>query len=109
MIKDFNSKFKKFLNEISASSIPAVDVKIEWYISSRPSNIEIFVVRANKVTLIENMKEAVSTERRIIALEKRPQIEERKSKKVTFKEDSKKKAPKDPFDLEGLQNVLKTM
>ena len=28
---------------------------------------------------------------------------------MTFKEDSKKKAPKDPFDLEGLQKVLKTM
>ena len=36
-------------------------------------------------------------------------IEERKSKKVSFKEDPKKKQPKDPFYLEGLQKVLKTM
>ena len=28
---------------------------------------------------------------------------------MTFRDDSKKKPPKDPFDLEGLQNVLKTM
>ena len=28
---------------------------------------------------------------------------------MTFKEDSEKKAPKDPFDIEGLQKVLKTM
>jgi len=35
-------------------------------------------------------------------------LEERKSKKVTFKEDSKKKQAKDPFDLEGLKKVLKT-
>jgi len=48
------------------------------------------------------MKEALSVERRIIALEKRSQTYERKSKKVIVKDDSKKKASKDPFDLEGL-------
>ena len=55
------------------------------------------------------MKEALSVERRIIALEKRSQTDRRKSKKVTFKDDSKNKSSKDPFDLEGLQKVLKTM
>lgn len=29
--------------------------------------------------------------------------------KVTFRDESKKKTPKGPFDLEGLQKVLKTM
>jgi len=55
------------------------------------------------------MKEAITIEKRIIALEKKYAVEERKSKKVTFKDDSKKKQAKDPFDLEGLQKVLKTM
>ena len=55
------------------------------------------------------MKEAIAVEKRIIALEKKNAIEEWKSKKVTFKEDPKKKQSKDPFDLEGLQKVLKTM
>ena len=55
------------------------------------------------------MKEAIAVEKRIIALEKKNAIEERKSKKVTFKEDPKKKQSRDPFDLEGLQKVLKTM
>ncbi|MCY6488479.1 hypothetical protein, partial [Actinobacillus pleuropneumoniae] len=50
-----------------------VDVKIEWYISSLPYNIASFVDRANKATLVENMKEALSVERRIIALEKKSQ------------------------------------
>jgi hypothetical protein len=40
---------------------------------------------------------------------KLPLKKERKPKKSTFKDESKKKAPKDPFDLEGLQKVLKTM
>jgi len=108
-IKDFNYIFNKLLNKIAAASKLVVDVQIEWYISSLPSNITIFVDRSNKVTLVENIKEDLSLERRIIALEKRSQIEERKSKKGKFKKDSKKKAPKDPFDLEGLQKLLKTM
>ena len=94
---------------IPAASQHIVDVQIEWYISSLPSNIAIFVDRANKATLVENMKEALSVQRRILALEKRSQIDDRKTKKVTFKDDSKKKTSKDPFDLEGLQKMLKTM
>ena len=78
-IKEFNSRFKKLLNKISAASKPVVDVQIKWYISSLPSNIAIFLDRANKVTLVENMKEALSVERSIIALENRSQIDERKS------------------------------
>ena len=65
--------------------------------------------RANKTSLVENMTEVIAVEKRVIALEKRSTIKERKSKKVTFKEDSKKKQVKYPFDLEGLQKILKTM
>jgi len=80
-IKDFNSKFNKLLNKILVVSKPTVDVQIEWYISSLPSNIAIFVDRVNKATLVENMKEALSIERIIISLEKRSQTNERKSRK----------------------------
>ena len=55
------------------------------------------------------MKEAIAVEKRIIALENKTTLEEWKSKKVTFKDDSKKKVAKDPYDMEGLQKVLKTM
>jgi len=51
-IKDFNSRFNKFLNKIPTASKPTVDVQIEWYILSLPSNIAIFVDRANKATLV---------------------------------------------------------
>ena len=84
-------------------------MRSEWYITALPSNLAIFVDRANKTTLVENMKEAIAVEKLIMALEKKNTIEECKSKKVSFKEDPKKKQPKDPFDLEGLQKVLKTM
>ncbi len=108
-IKDFNSRFNKLLNKIPTASKLSEEERSEWYITALPSNIAIFVDRANKTTLDENMKEAIAIEKQIIALEKKTAIEERKSKKVTFKEDPKKKQSKDPFDLEGLQNFLKTM
>ena len=88
------------LNKIPTTSKPSEEVRSEWYISTLPSNIAIFVDRENKKTLADNMKEEIAIEKRIIALEKKNAIEELKSKKVTFKEDPKKKQSKDPFDLE---------
>ena len=46
------------------------------------------------------MKEAIAMEKRILALENKNAIEERKSKKVTFRDDLKKKVVKDPYDME---------
>ena len=69
----------------------------------------IFIDRASKTTLVENLAEALAVERHVVALEKRSTIEERKSKKISFKEETKKKQMKDPFDMEGLQKVLKAM
>ena len=107
-IKDFSLRFK-ILRKIPSASQPSEEVRSEWYITALPSNLSIFVDRANKKTLVENMKEEIAVEKRIMALEKKNAIEERKSKKGSFKEDPKKKQLKHPFDLEGLQNVLKTM
>lgn len=51
------------------------------------------------------MKEAIVVEKIILTVEKNKTLEERKSKKLTFTDDSRK----DPFDLDGLQKVLMTM
>ena len=107
-IKDFNSRFNKLLNKIPETSRPSNEVQIEWHISTLPSNSAIFVDRATKPTLVENMKEAIVVENCILAVEKKNIVDERKSKKVSFRDDPKKKQSKDPFDLEGLQKVLKT-
>lgn len=55
------------------------------------------------------MKEAIVFEKRILAIENKNAPKERKSKKVTFRDESKKKVTNDPYDMEGLQKVLKTM
>lgn len=97
------------MNKIPTDSKPSEKIRSDWYIIALPANMAIFVDRAGKTTLAENMKEALAVEKRIIALEKKTALEERKNKKVTFKDDAKKKTQKDPYDMEGLQKVLKTM
>lgn len=69
------------------TSKPSEEVWNEWYISALPSNIAIFVDRTTKPTLAENMKEAITIEKRILTLESKNAIEEMKSKKVTFRDD----------------------
>jgi len=83
--------------------------KNQWYISTLPSNTTIFVDRVAKPTLAKNMKEAIVVQKCILAVKNKNALEEIKYKKVTFRDDSRKKPPKDPFDLKGLQKVLKTM
>jgi len=95
------------LNKIPVASKPSVEVQNEWYISTLPSNTTIFVDRVAKPTLAENMKEAIVVEKPILALVKKNALEETKSKMVTFKDELKEKTPKDPFDLEDLQKVLR--
>ena len=55
------------------------------------------------------MKIALFVEKIILTLENKNTQEERKTKKVTFNDEPKKKTPKYPFDLKGLQKVLKSM
>lgn len=55
------------------------------------------------------MKEAITVEKCVLALDKKNAIEVHKSKKETFRDESKKKPPKGPFYFEGLQKVLKAM
>jgi len=70
-IKDFNSRLNKLLNKIPTTSKPSDEVQNEWYISALPSNTSIFIDRASKPTLGENMKEAIDVEEHILALERK--------------------------------------
>lgn len=48
-IKDFNSRFNKLLNKILVNSRPGVDVQIEWYISTLPSDIGMLYIEVIKL------------------------------------------------------------
>ena len=55
------------------------------------------------------MKESLSIENIILALEKKTAQEERNTKRVSFNDEPKNKTSKYPYYIEGLQKVLKTM
>jgi len=78
LIKGLNSRFNKLLNKIPASSKPSNEVQNEWYISALPSNSTIFVDMDAKPTLDENMKEEITVEKHILAIEKKNAVDERK-------------------------------
>jgi len=92
-IKEFNARFNKLLNKIPMDSKPSEKIRSEWYITALPANIAIFVDRAGKPTLAENMKEALAVEKRINALEKKAVLEERKSKFFLLKMIQRRKPP----------------
>ena len=81
-LKDFNSHFNKLFNKIPTTSKPSDEVQNEWYISALPSNSSIFVDRAAKPTLAENMKDAIVVEKCILAVKRKNVVDERKSKNV---------------------------
>lgn len=109
-IKDFNSKFIKLLNKIPSTSNLGEEVWVDWYINAIPSNISMFVDRAQKITLTNNMKEALEVEKILLTLEKQVVAEDRKhANKLTFKEEPKKKTTKDPYNIKGFQKFLKTL
>ena len=62
-IKEFNARFNKLLNKIPTDSKPSEQIRSEWYITALPANMAIFVDRAGKPTLAENMKEALAVEK----------------------------------------------
>lgn len=91
------------------ASKPNDEVQNEWYISTLPSKTYIFIDRVSKQTLVENMREPITVEKHILALDKKNSFKEQKSKKLNFRDKSEKKAFKYPFDLECQQKVVKTM
>jgi hypothetical protein len=63
-IKDFNQIFLTLMNKILEDSRPADNVIIEFYTTTLPSSIAIFVKRAGKNTLAETFEETLDVEKK---------------------------------------------
>jgi len=61
-IKDFNQIFLMLMIKIPEDSRHVANVLIEFYITSLPSSIEIFVKRAGKNTLADTFEETLVVE-----------------------------------------------
>jgi len=100
----FNQRFLKLINIMLETSKPSLDIQIEFYSSTLPVFIAMFVKRANKNTLVEAMQKALDVEKEISSIENKSPSEDLRSyqttKKVIFKEENK---DKDAFYMDSLQ------
>lgn len=60
-VKDFNERFISLLNKIPIKHVEAV--QIEYYVSTLPPNIAMFVKTQRKLTLVDNFAEAIHVEK----------------------------------------------
>ena len=60
-VKDFNERFISLLNRIPIK--PPKEVQIEYYVSSLPPNIAMFVKSQRKLTLVDNFLESIQVEK----------------------------------------------
>jgi hypothetical protein len=71
-VKDFNQRFLTLMNKIPQASKPVEDVSIEFYTSSLPFSMEMFVKRDEKNTLEATFKEAIKVEKDMLSLKDKP-------------------------------------
>lgn len=101
------------MNKISSTSKLGEDVQVDWSIEALPSSMLMLTNRDGKTNLTNNMKETIDVEKHKLFLAKKSPIEEKKTssqptKKVTFKEENKNQNTKHVFDIEYIQNFIKT-
>jgi hypothetical protein len=78
-IKYFNQRFLKLLNKMPETSKPSLDIQIDFYSSTLPVSISMFVKRENKNTLTEAMQEALEVEKEISSIASKYPIEDSRS------------------------------
>jgi hypothetical protein len=71
-VKDFNQRFLSLINKILDTYKPTNDVPIEFYTSSIPFSMAMFVKSAKKTNLEDTFKEAIKVEKYMISLKGNP-------------------------------------
>jgi hypothetical protein len=77
-VKDFNQRFLSLLKWISRASKHVEDVTIEFYTSSLPMSMAMFVKNIEKATLEANFQEALKIENNMLSLKGNPGVESSK-------------------------------
>jgi hypothetical protein len=79
-IKYFNQCFLTLMKRIPQASKPVEDVTIEFYTSSLPMSMVMFVKNVEKTTLEATFKEALKIEKNMLSLKGNPGVESSKDK-----------------------------
>ena len=74
-VKDFNQRFLTLRNRIPATSRPTEDVTVEFYTSTLPGKISMFVRQKAKLTVTEKFEEAIKVEKDVNATKANPVVD----------------------------------
>jgi hypothetical protein len=99
-----------FLNKKLEYSWPPTNVLLEFYTTSLPSSITIFVKREAKNTLDETIEETLDVEMEMTSIVNKVAVEDRRAlpptNRVTLKDEKK---DKEALDFESLQKLVKSL
>jgi hypothetical protein len=107
-VKDFNQHFLSLRNRIPVDTGPTEGVVMEFYTSSLPQTMAMFVKQKEKTTLQGNFAEAIRVEKDIANLKVNQGNDKPSSSKNPIKTHMDRKE-QDAFDIEGLQRVVKQL
>jgi hypothetical protein len=78
-IKEFNQRCMTLLNNIPEDSRPSTNVLLEFYPTSFPSSIAIFVKREAKNLLHETMQETLDVEMEMMNIASKSPVEDKRA------------------------------
>ena len=61
-VQDFNQIFTNHLSNFSATNKPVEELLVEYYTTALSPQLDMFVKREAKLTLVENFEEAIKVE-----------------------------------------------
>jgi hypothetical protein len=110
-VKYFNQRFLTLKNRIPTDSMPVENLIVAYYTKALHHNVEIWVKRSKKSTLLEAFKEASQIEKHILSLKdnltNEAEITPSYKKKIEIlPRPPQTKTQSETSDLESLQNVI---
>jgi hypothetical protein len=111
-VKYFNESSLTLMNKISLTSKPTNDVSTEFYSSTLPISMPLFMKRDKNGTLEDTFKEAIKVEKELLRLKGNPGVEVKNDKsntksKATLKKPQEDKRDQDSMDRESLKGIVK--
>lgn len=113
-VRDFNQRFLTLMTKIPQASKHVEDVSIDFYTSTLPVSMAIFVKRGEKNTLEATFKESIKVEKDMLSLKINLGVQSSKYKsntktKATFTKPHEEKKYQDSIDVEALQIIVRKL
>ena len=112
--KDFNQWVFTLKNKIPKTSRPTNDITVEFYTTTLPSFVAMFVKREEKIPFSENFEEAIKVEKDLLSVHGKTKINEEKlsnptKKSSTHDKNHSEKKEQDFMNMESMSKIIKKL